>query len=138
MGKPDLIFTVPGRNGLFAVPSNEETIDGIGVLITFPDGIQVYHSDDTGYVSFRDYIRRYDVDIALVCINGKYGNMNYREAALLSSKVKAKVAIPQHYDMVALNSEDPQKFVREVKRIAPNKKCEVVPVLKEFLFANRS
>jgi L-ascorbate 6-phosphate lactonase len=115
---------------VFTIPLDEETIDGIGYLITFPDGITVYHSGDTSYCDFLPYIKKYGIDIALLCINGKYKNMNYGEAALLSSQVGAKLAIPNHYDMLAGNMEDPRRFTDRVEKINSSIKCEILQVMR--------
>ena len=49
-------------------------------------------------------------DIAIVCINGKLGNMPWNDAAKLVLELKASKAMPMHYGLFADNTEDPIPF----------------------------
>jgi L-ascorbate metabolism protein UlaG (beta-lactamase superfamily) len=58
------------------------------------------------------------VDIAILPINGKIGNMNGRDAAHLANDIGAKIVIPCHYDMFEFNTADPdEQFVPECEKI---------------------
>lgn len=88
------------------------------------DGLTLYHSGDTlVYDGLADRLRRFDIDIAFLPINGtnerllRLGtppNMNAEEAVVLAREVRPRLVIPHHYDMFTFNTAD----VRDFKRIA--------------------
>jgi L-ascorbate 6-phosphate lactonase len=89
------------------------TSDSVGYIINMA-GYKIYISGDTAYdTTLVDSVRAQHPDIMIVCINGKYGNMTYTEAAQLVKNCEpgVKYAIPMHYGMFAVNTEDPQNFV---------------------------
>jgi L-ascorbate metabolism protein UlaG (beta-lactamase superfamily) len=63
------------------------------------------------------------VDIALLPINGNkperkvVGNLDCKEAAVLSKAINAKVVIPCHYDLFTFNTADVNEFIREAENI---------------------
>jgi L-ascorbate 6-phosphate lactonase len=85
------------------------TPDSIGIIVKYA-GITVYLVGDSRYVPKLVEAEQYDPDILLCCINGKLGNMNCEEAALLASRLAVKVACPCHYGMFIENTEDPLNF----------------------------
>ena len=87
----------------------EHTPDSCGLIIEY-DGKKVYNVGD-GVLSDKLFDSKdMNIDLILVPINGKLGNLNPEEAARLSKELKVKAAVPCHYDMFADNSEDPEKF----------------------------
>lgn len=92
----------------------------IGMLFDF-DGKLVYFSGDT---EFRDSLADdiistaagAPIDAVIICINGKLGNMNWRDAVKVVSKIKPKIAVPMHYGLFAGNTEDPKPFAAEVEK----------------------
>jgi len=62
-------------------------------------------------------------DVALVPINGHRperpvaGNMDGREAAAFARAVGARLAVPHHYDMFEFNTEPPDLFEAECRRV---------------------
>ena len=50
------------------------------------------------------------VDLAIVCINGKLGNMPWTDAFMLVMKLMPRKTMPMHYGLFADNTEDPQPF----------------------------
>lgn len=84
----------------------------------------VYHSGDTRlYPGIADRVRPFDVDVALLPINGAAperrvsGNLNGVEAAGLAHSIGARTAIPCHYDMFEFNTASPEEFVAEAARL---------------------
>jgi L-ascorbate metabolism protein UlaG (beta-lactamase superfamily) len=79
----------------------------------------VYHSGDTViYDGMVERLRPFNIDVAILPINGKIGNMNGIEAARLAKDIGAKLVIPCHYDMFEFNTADPaDEFIPECKRI---------------------
>jgi L-ascorbate metabolism protein UlaG (beta-lactamase superfamily) len=79
----------------------------------------VYHSGDTVlYEGLADRLRKFRVDLAILPINGKVGNMGGRDAARLAKEIGARVVMPCHYDMFEFNTADPrEEFVPECERL---------------------
>jgi L-ascorbate metabolism protein UlaG (beta-lactamase superfamily) len=68
----------------------------------------LYHSGDTLlYDGQAARLRPYAVDIALLPINGKVGNMSGADAARLAHTAGVKLVVPCHYDMFEFNTADP-------------------------------
>lgn len=95
----------------------------LGFLIE-TEGIQIYFTGDTSYqMEKMRYAAEKDIDILILPINGEYGNMNERDAAMLASMVKAKVTIPCHFWTFARHQGNPYNFQTEMSYIA--KECFV-------------
>jgi L-ascorbate metabolism protein UlaG (beta-lactamase superfamily) len=79
----------------------------------------IYHSGDTVvYDGMAESLRPFNIDVALLPINGKVGNMSGRDAARLAKDIGARVVIPCHYDMFEFNTADPaDEFIPECERI---------------------
>ncbi|HEX8912737.1 MAG TPA: MBL fold metallo-hydrolase [Humisphaera sp.] len=84
------------------------------------DAFTIYHSGDTVvYDGMAEKVRALGpIDVAILPINGKVGNMGGRDAAHLAKAIGARVVIPCHYDMFEFNTADPYaEFVPECERI---------------------
>ncbi len=83
------------------------------------DGFTIYHSGDTVYhESIVDQVKQFPIDIAILPINGKVGNMNGTDAARLAKQIGAKLVMPCHYDLFKFNTADPNAlFVPECKKL---------------------
>ncbi len=84
----------------------------------------IYHSGDTLiYPGIDDWLRKQDVDIAIVPINGNVperrvaGNMDGKEAAQLAKDLGAKMAIPHHFEMFEFNTVSPELFINSCKEL---------------------
>jgi L-ascorbate metabolism protein UlaG (beta-lactamase superfamily) len=87
-------------------------------------GLTVYHSGDTmWHEGLAPALRRFTIDVALLPINGHKpergvaGNLSGIEAARLACEVGARLAIPHHFDMFAFNTEPPDEFEAECRRL---------------------
>jgi L-ascorbate metabolism protein UlaG (beta-lactamase superfamily) len=92
----------------------------LGFVFGFgPGQFTVYHSGDTVvFDGMADLLRPFNIDIAILPINGKVGNMGGRDAARLAKDIGARVVIPCHYDMFEFNTADPrEEFVPECERL---------------------
>lgn len=81
-------------------------------------GTTIYHSGDCiPYDGLTDAVLPYKPDIALLPINGRdprrgvSGNFTGHEAASVAHALSVKCVIPNHYDLFAFNTADPQEFV---------------------------
>ncbi len=95
------------------------------------NGTTVYHSGDTLlHEGLAPALAPFKPDVALVPINGNRperrvaGNLDGREAALLSQEIGAGVAIPHHFDMFEFNTASPDEFVTECRRLGQS--CRVL------------
>lgn len=113
-----------------AVPAAHETIEQdeagrckfLGYVVHFGP-FTVYHSGDTmWYEGITDKLAAYEIDVALLPINGRdpkrkvAGNLNAEEAVRLARQTNAKVVIPCHYDMFTFNTADPADFVEQAEQ----------------------
>ncbi len=119
--------------GVYTVPSEPKVIDTAGYVIKFPNARSVYHSSDTE-LSPLLLQSSPQAEVGLFCINGKWGNMNAENAAQLAARVCTKFAIPNHYDLFALNSENPEVFKYSVKFTKPELKVEILELMKPFIW----
>jgi len=86
--------------------------------------LTIYHSGDTLlHDELIPALKRFSIDVALVPINGNKperrvaGNLNGVEAAQLSKAIGARLAIPHHFDMFDFNTEPPDQFEAECRRL---------------------
>ncbi len=79
----------------------------------------IYHSGDTlAYDGLPARLRPYAVDVALLPINGKIGNMSGADAARVAHAAGVALVVPCHYDMFEFNTADPAtEFVPECQRL---------------------
>ena len=121
--------------GVYAIPTDPGVLDTCGYRVEFANGRSLYHTSDTGY---SDLLKKGvpQAEIFLACINGKLGNMDVMEAAGLVDTVDPDTARPNHYDMFALNSENPETFVWAVKRLNARREVEVLEVMKPFVWGS--
>jgi L-ascorbate 6-phosphate lactonase len=84
------------------------------------DGITFYHSGDTCiYDGMASRLKAWNITVAFLPINGRdakrlkagcIGNMTYQEAVDLAGVIKPRLTVPSHYEMFAMNMEDPRLF----------------------------
>jgi len=119
--------------GVYAIPNEPGAIDTAGYLVRFGNGRSVYHTADT---DFSDVLLAAapKCEVLLTCINGKWGNLNVHQAAKLTKKVRPRYAIPNHYDMMAANSENPEAFVFFLSREAPDIEIRILQVMEPFVW----
>jgi L-ascorbate 6-phosphate lactonase len=116
--------------GVFALPTGKEVIDTTGYLVEFENGRSFYHASDTAYCELLLKAAPH-AEVLLVPINGKWGNLNIEQAALLVEAVKPRTVIPNHYDVMALNSENPEAFRHRCK----GADCVILPVMQPFIWS---
>jgi L-ascorbate metabolism protein UlaG (beta-lactamase superfamily) len=111
---------------VYAVPASHPTLDKdaggrhlfLGYVVRF-GAWTIYHSGDTVvYDGMADVLRPFKIDVAILPINGKVGNMNGADAATLAHDAGAKLVIPCHYEMFEFNTADPNDlFVPTCKQL---------------------
>jgi L-ascorbate metabolism protein UlaG (beta-lactamase superfamily) len=100
---------------LTAVPAYHSDPETIGLLIE-ADGQLLYLSSDTlNSEGLPDQLLEAaggrSPDLALICINGRLGNMNAEEALQVATRIQAGAVVPMHYGLFAENTADPESFV---------------------------
>ena len=121
--------------GIYALPTEVEVIDTTGYLIEFANGRSIYHTSDT---EFSELLLKAapQAEVLLACINGKDGNMGAQSAARLAKVVAPRIAaIPNHYDMMALNSENPQVFAYFARQECPDISIKILNLLEPFIWS---
>lgn len=120
--------------GVYAVPTEPGVIDTTGYLLRFDNGRTFYHTADT---AFSDLLLAAapQAEVLACCINGKWGNLNVMDAARLAARVRPRFAIPNHYDVMAVNSENPLSFAFFAARIAPDVPVKILKVLEPFVWS---
>lgn len=97
-----------------------------GFIISFPDGITVYHAGDTGiFRNMKTWGKLYAIDLALLPAGGVY-TMDARQAALAASYLAAKAACPMHWGTFPALAQSPDDFCRELAARAPGCKALVL------------
>jgi L-ascorbate metabolism protein UlaG (beta-lactamase superfamily) len=120
-----------GTTVMHGIPAAHNTVerDGhgrckyLGYVVTV-GGFTFYHSGDTlMHDELVPALAPFAPDIAFVPINGNRperrvaGNLDGREAAGLAHAIRAKLAIPHHFDMFAFNTASPELFLSECQRV---------------------
>jgi L-ascorbate 6-phosphate lactonase len=75
-----------------------------------------------------------NIDVLLTCINGKWGNLNLNEAIKLTQAVEPRYVIPNHYDIMALNSENPESFKVFCKFAGVKSEVVILEAMEEFIW----
>lgn len=110
----------------------DHTVPAIGVIVRH-SGITLYFSGDTEYNDKLEELKKYDIDIMFICINGQLGNMNVDEAIKLTKILNPKVGIPTHYGMFESNTEDPMRYTSRLNcgyKMEYNKVYDISDIMK--------
>jgi L-ascorbate metabolism protein UlaG (beta-lactamase superfamily) len=101
-----------------AVPAEHDAEGGAVGFVVECGPWTLYHSGDTtAYPGLGERLQPFELDLAILPINGALGNMNGRQAAQVAKEAGAKLAIPGHYDMFEFNTAPPDEFVAECERL---------------------
>ncbi len=116
---------------IHAVPAAHDELDTdeqgrhryLGYVVQTSGGT-IYHSGDTlMFDGLVDRLKRFDIDLALLPINGKRperrvaSNLFGDEAARLAHDIDARLVLPCHYDMFTFNTEPPDLFVETCRQL---------------------
>ena len=84
----------------------------------------VYYSGDTSFTPERlTQPLSMQPEIALLPINGEFGNLNSEEAAKLAGLLGSKCGVPHHFFTFAKHGGDPREAIRAFPEYAPE--CEL-------------
>lgn len=110
----------------------DHTVPAVGVIVKH-NGVTMYFSGDTEYNEKLEKLKKYDVDVMFICINGKLGNMNVDEAIKLTKIINPEVGVPTHYGMFESNTENPENYTSKLKcgfEMEYNKEYNVLEMIK--------
>jgi L-ascorbate 6-phosphate lactonase len=96
--------------GVFALPTGADVLDTTGYFVKFNNGRNFYHTSDTELHPLVVAAAPKEPELMLVPINGKWGNPTPDKAASFAHALQPKYVLPNHYDLMALNSENPETF----------------------------
>ena len=101
-----------------AVPaSHDGAPEAVGYVIS-NGPFALYHAGDTRRVpGMAEAVAPHGVDVAVVPVNGKLGNMGGADAARLAHEAGARLAVPCHYEMFRIDTASPAGFVAACVRL---------------------
>ncbi len=108
--------------------------DALGVVLDL-DGFKVFHTGDTAFR--RGYFQPViDLrpNVLIPCINGRYGNLNSEEAALLTRDINPRLAIASHFWMFVEHNGDPCEFLAKCADLAPSVEAIVMKPGERWLY----
>jgi L-ascorbate 6-phosphate lactonase len=131
-GETDIFYGVK-ITGIHAIPTDNTVIDTTGYKIEFKNGRSVYHSSDTSYSeTLLSSIPR--AEVFLLCINGKWGNLTPAQAAEVAAKGSPLYAIPNHYDLMKKNSENPETFKYLLNKNSRKISVKILKIMEPFVW----
>lgn len=122
--------------GTLAVTNDPANPDAEGVVVRIAGAPVVYHTGDTAFSPLLAHVAEQKPDLYMPCINGRYGNMNAFEAAVLGATLRAKWAVAHHYDMFQDNLADPSQFAKPMGRMAPQTECVALKPGEKHVFGD--
>ena len=121
------------------VVAAQHTEDSVGFVFEFQndgsstDTVSVYHTGDTEYNdALAAAVEEYGPEVLLVPINGRWGNMDAAQAALLTAQIAPREVVPMHYGMFAENTADPADFLTHLAS-ATNSTPDIVAVVMKHM-----
>lgn len=103
-----------------AVPARHQADvpDALGYVLG-ADGTRVYHTGDTEYDDCLRAAQGEALDLLLVPINGRGGNMTAEQAARLAADLRPRALTPIHYGCLQPQADLLDRFLAELGRVAP-------------------
>jgi len=123
-------------NGIFALPTGVDVLDTTGYLIKFANGRSIYHTSDTQFHPIVLAAAPREPEVMLVPINGKWGNPGPEQAAAFTLAVQPKFVLPNHYDMMALNAENPASFKWFCENNGLVNRCIIPEPMQPFVWSS--
>jgi L-ascorbate 6-phosphate lactonase len=122
--------------GVFALPTGADVLDTTGYLIQFDNGRSFYHTSDTAFHQLVLAAAPKKPEVMLVPINGKWGNPGPEQAALFARAVQPEYVLPNHYDLMELNAENPETFRWFCTQYGMGAQCKIPSLMQPFVWSN--
>lgn len=113
--EPETQF-MSGAFKVIVTPAKHSDPMAVGYIISFDNRVVYVSGDSQSYPELPvavSTLHPEQLDLILICINGRMGNMSYLEALELVCQLRPKIAIPMHFGLFAENTVDPAPFVKE-------------------------
>lgn len=123
--------------GVFALATSIDVLDTTGYFIKFDNGRSVYHTSDTELHPLVITAAPKKPEVMVVPINGKWGNPNPDNAALFAKSVQPRYVMPNHYDLMALNAENPEIFKWFCNQHGMKDECIILKRMEPFVWRNQ-
>mgnify|MGYP001365062937 CR=1 FL=1 len=120
--------------GVFALPTGADVLDTTGYCIRFNNGRSVYHTSDTEFHPLVVAAAPQQPELMLVPINGKWGNPTPDKAALFAHALQPRFVMPNHYDLMALNAENPDTFQWFCTQQGMAQRCRILERMTPFVW----
>ncbi len=120
--------------GVYAIPTGIDVLDTTGYLLRFANGRSIYHTSDTQFHPLVLNAAPLNPDVMLVPINGKWDNPGPEQAAIFAGKVAPRFVLPNHYDTMALNAENPEVFKWFCENKGLNTNCVIAERMVPFVW----
>jgi L-ascorbate 6-phosphate lactonase len=120
--------------GVFALPTGADVLDTTGYQVQFANGRSIYHTSDTQFHPLVLDAAPKEPNVMLVPINGKWGNPGPEQAATFAGVVQPKFVLPNHYDTMALNAENPEVFKWFCEHKGLNGRCVIAERMQPFVW----
>ena len=121
---------------VFALATSVDVLDTTGYLIKFDNGRSIYHTSDTEYHPLVVAAAPKKPEIMFVAINGKWGNPTPDNAARFAKSIQPRFVIPNHYDLMALNAENPEIFKWFCIELGMKDECVILKKMEPFVWKN--
>jgi L-ascorbate 6-phosphate lactonase len=111
--------------------------DAVGFVFYVGEGpkpLRVYITGDSLYEPALVSDATRNVDLLLVCINGRMGNMSHEEAARLSGALHVPAVVPMHFGVMPHNTIDPQLFLDALREQGVTAQPRVLQIGETALF----
>jgi L-ascorbate 6-phosphate lactonase len=123
------------NQGVFALPTGADVLGTTGYLLSFASGRSVYHTSDSAFHPLALAAAPRAPEVMLVPINGKWGNPGPEQAAEFAAAVNPRFVFPNHYDLMALNAENPETFRWFCKQRGLGERCVIARRMEPFVWS---
>ncbi|MBN8853150.1 MAG: hypothetical protein BGO55_13550 [Sphingobacteriales bacterium 50-39] len=121
--------------GVFALPTSVDVQDTTGYFVRFANGRSFYHTSDTEFHPLVLAAAPRAPEMMLVPINGKWGNPNPEKAALFAQAIQPEYVLPNHYDVMELNSENPETFQWFCTQYGIGSRCKIPDLMQPVVWS---
>ncbi len=134
IGRGDVLDIDGFKVEVVASDHGKDCPNALGFILDF-GFVRVYFAGDTAYTpELLSRAREVKPEIALLPINGAYGNLNNEGAARLAADIGCQAVIPCHFWMFIEHGSNPGGFREELKARAPGAKAIFLAPGEHFTF----
>lgn len=118
-----LFYAIPSAHEVLEYDASNNSVY-IGLVVKAGPWTFYHPGDTVRYPGMAEQLHRWHIDLAILPINGRdpdrgvAGNLSGAEAAQLACDIRAKLAVPCHYEMFEFNSATPEEFIRAAEELS--------------------